>query len=145
MSNKRTSKNLIFDLLRCFLNEEDFIIDKQILDNNYEALIKISKRHDILSIIAYILLNRNYINNEELKKVSYVSIYRYETQKYKILKLIEELNSNKIDFILLKGAVIRDYYLEPYLRTSCDIDVLIKEKQVSEATGMSRKVCKPFF
>ena len=38
-----------------------------------------------------------------------------------------------IRFIPLKGSAIRKYYKEPWLRTSCDIDILIADSDVEKA------------
>ncbi|MEE0968228.1 MAG: nucleotidyltransferase family protein, partial [Clostridia bacterium] len=38
-----------------------------------------------------------------------------------------------IPFVPLKGAVIRKYYDEAWLRTSCDIDILIKENDLKKS------------
>ncbi|MBO4954226.1 MAG: nucleotidyltransferase family protein, partial [Clostridia bacterium] len=35
-----------------------------------------------------------------------------------------------IDFMPLKGAVIRQYYPEPWMRTSCDIDIHVKKDRL---------------
>ena len=41
-----------------------------------------------------------------------------------------------ISFVLLKGAVIRSYYPEPWMRTSSDIDLLIHPKDLDAAMAI---------
>lgn len=41
----------------------------------------------------------------------------------------------EIPFLPLKGSVIRKYYPEPWMRTSCDIDVLVHEKNLRAAVS----------
>ncbi len=41
-----------------------------------------------------------------------------------------------IRYILLKGSVLRDLYPSPWMRTSCDIDILIDEANVDKAIGI---------
>ena len=60
-------------------------------------------------------------------------VYRYETLAYELEELRRVFNDAKIPFIPLKGSVIRKYYPEPWQRTSCDIDVLVKEKDADNA------------
>lgn len=43
------------------------------------------------------------------------------------------LERNEVPYVLLKGSVLRDLYPEPDWRTSCDIDVLVPEKQLEDA------------
>ena len=59
-------------------------------------------------------------------------VYRYEKINYELNRLCETLNEVKIPFIPLKGSVIRQYYPEPWMRTSCDIDVLVHEEAVDQ-------------
>lgn len=43
-------------------------------------------------------------------------------------------NRRGIPFILLKGAVLRSYYPEAWMRTSCDIDVLVHPEDLEAAS-----------
>ena len=47
--------------------------------------------------------------------------------------ITEAFNESKIPFIPLKGSVIRELYSEPCLRSSCDIDILVHEKDLDRA------------
>ena len=62
-----------------------------------------------------------------------MAIFRYMNISYEIESIIGALEGAKIRFIPLKGAVIRDFYKEPWLRTSCDIDILISPDDVERA------------
>lgn len=39
-------------------------------------------------------------------------------------------------FIPLKGSVLREFYPEPWMRTSCDIDVLVPEQDLTAAADV---------
>jgi hypothetical protein len=56
-----------------------------------------------------------------------MAVYRYEQIQYELEQICEALETAKIPFIPLKGSVIRQYYPEAWMRTSCDIDILVKE------------------
>ena len=62
-----------------------------------------------------------------------LAVYRYEKINYELGRLRKVLNEAKIPFIPLKGSVLRRYYPEPWMRTSCDIDVLVHEEAVDQA------------
>ena len=49
------------------------------------------------------------------------------------------LEKNGIEYIPLKGSVLRDLYPDKWLRTSCDIDVLVKEEKLAFAVGCIEK------
>jgi hypothetical protein len=63
-----------------------------------------------------------------------VAVYKYENLNYEYGRLCKTLDEAKIPFIVLKGAVIRKYYPEPWMRSSCDIDILVKESDLERAT-----------
>lgn len=64
----------------------------------------------------------------------FIAVYRYENIKYELEQLKRTLNEAQIPFMPLKGSVIRKYYLEPWMRTSCDIDILVKESDADKAS-----------
>ena len=64
-----------------------------------------------------------------------LAVYRYEKINYELGRLSKVLNEEKIPFIPLKGSVIRQYYPEPWMRTSCDIDVLVHESDLERAVS----------
>lgn len=51
-------------------------------------------------------------------------------------QICQTLESAHIPFIPLKGVVIRKRYPEPWMRTSCDIDVLVREEDLEQAINV---------
>lgn len=70
---------------------------------------------------------------EKFDKQIFTAVYRYENSNYELEQICKTLEEAKIPFIPLKGSVIRKYYPEPWMRTSCDIDILVKEKDADNA------------
>lgn len=101
------------------------------------ALYKLSKAHDLAHLVADALDENGLLDDSEVSKKFRVernlAVYRYEQMKYELDELCRMLESEKIEFIPLKGSVIRKYYPEPWMRTSCDIDILLKEKDLEKA------------
>ncbi len=62
-----------------------------------------------------------------------MAVYRYEQQQYELEEICATLEKAKIPFIPLKGSVIRALYPEPWMRTSCDIDILVDIKDLERA------------
>ena len=71
----------------------------------------------------------------KLKKQIMTAVYRYEKIQYELTRLKDILNEKIIPFIPLKGSVICKFYPEPWFRTSCDLDVLVKENDLDRATA----------
>lgn len=125
-------------------NEKDFIelLSSFLNSSNpngtsfdWQELLNLSKINNVVGIIAHQikLLPKSCCSNEKIKqefnRYLAASIFKYDT-KEEVVKIIKDIfNSNQIDFILVKGAVIKDYYPVPELRTSGDIDVIVREEQ----------------
>lgn len=135
---------LFVSMVKCFLlNVEDVSLKSELDDKTLTEIYKIFEKYDLTQIVTFVL-NKNNVkpNNENslLFREGYLqSIKRYATISFELDNLCSILENNGIDYILLKGAVLRELYIEPFYRTSCDIDVLIKEKDLNKATDCLRK------
>lgn len=121
-------------------------IDKTQYALTEDALLqmyKLAKSHDLAHLVGDALIKNGLIADEEIKakfqQQILLAVCRYEQLQYELTRLKATLNDAEIPFIPLKGSVIRQYYPEPWMRTSCDIDVLVKEADVSRAMDMLLK------
>lgn len=110
-------------------------------DEELTRLYKLSKSHDLAHLVGDALIKNDLIKSDEIKakfqKQMVLAVYRYEKINYELNRLRETLNEAEIPFIPLKGAVIRaEYYPEPWMRTSCDIDILVHESDLDRATAV---------
>ena len=109
-------------------------------DDYLVCLYKLSKVHDIAHLVGDALIKNDLIGNDEIKakyqKQVMIAIYRYEKINYELNRLRSALNEAQIPFIPLKGSVLRQYYTEPWMRTSCDIDILVHDEQVDNVAQM---------
>lgn len=94
----------------------------------------IAGKHDVINLLAWGLKQNSLVdeNDAENERNIFKAVYRFEQINYEIDRLCEALESLEIPFVPLKGAVIRKYYPEPWMRTSCDIDVLVHEQDVEK-------------
>ena len=101
-------------------------------------LLKIAEKHDVKHLVAYALKKNGLLTADDAKveKSIFKAAYRYEQLKYELDNLCDVLEKANIPFIPLKGSVIRRYYPEPWMRTSCDIDILIHEDDLEKATSV---------
>lgn len=109
----------------------------ELTDEDLAKLYKLSKSHDLAHLVGDALIKNDLIEDGEIKakfqKQMMLAVYRYEKINYELGRLRKVLNEAKIPFIPLKGSVLRKYYPEPWMRTSCDIDVLVHEEAVDQA------------
>lgn len=73
------------------------------------------------------------------KKAAMAALVRHTRQAYDYQNICDLLETQKIPFLPLKGSVLRDFYPEPWLRTSCDMDILVKRKDIFRATELLEK------
>lgn len=70
------------------------------------------------------------------KQTAMQAFYRYMRTEHVYVRLCKTLEEAQIPFIPLKGSVLRESYPQPWMRTSCDIDVLVPMKQLEKAAGV---------
>lgn len=117
-------------------------IDKsqyELTDEELAKLYKLAKSHDLAHLVGDALIKNDLIGDGEVKakfqKQMMLAVYRYEKINYELGRLRKVLNEAEIPFIPLKGCWIRQYYPEPWMRTSCDIDILIHESDLERAVS----------
>lgn len=111
-----------------------------VTDEFLVELFNVSQAHDVAHLVGSALLNNNLLigSNAEgqYRNAVYSSIYRYEKLKFSLEQLSEAFEQSEIAYIPLKGAVIRDLYPQPWMRTSCDIDFLVHKEDSEKAVKL---------
>lgn len=99
----------------------------ELTEESARELFALAEKHDLSHLLAYSLRENPSANTLDIpiNRIILKAVYRYERMTKNYAKLCETFESAEIPFIPLKGAVIREYYPEPWMRTSCDIDFLI--------------------
>ena len=115
----------------------------RLTDDDLKQLYILSKKHDLAHLVGDALIRHKLLSDGEIKakfeKQMMMAVYRYEKINYELKCLREVINEAEIPFIPLKGSVIRQYYPEPWMRTSCDIDILVQEKYIDAAAQTIEK------
>ncbi|MBE6602920.1 MAG: hypothetical protein E7636_01135 [Ruminococcaceae bacterium] len=111
---------------------------EQLVPEQLSEMIKLSKTHDIAHLLAHGLKKNNLLDksNSQLEAEIFRVVYRYEQLNYELKKLCQALEKAQIPFLPLKGSVLRKYYPEAWMRTSCDIDVLVHEEDLQQAQDL---------
>lgn len=101
-------------------------------------VFELAKKQDLAHILATPLEKRGFGNatDSNFQKQQITAIYRYELNRHELESICRVLTEAEIPHMLLKGTVIRDLYPQPYLRTSCDIDLLVKQCHLSSAAEL---------
>lgn len=132
--------SLIFTILRSTLHGFQISdADKRLVTSDLlEDILKLASKHDIAHLLALGIVNSGLVDEETkswFQQIIFRAVYRYEKLNYELMQVCEALEKAQIPFLPLKGSVIRKYYPEPWMRTSCDIDVLVHEKDLRVAVS----------
>jgi len=135
------NQNLIFKILRSTVCGETLTPEDKALFTGTPLLsvCKIAKAHDLAHLLKGFFDKENIPfekNYEKLEQAEILAICRHERIAQTTTLLVKALENAKIPFILLKGSVLRGYYPEPWMRTSCDIDVLVHENDLKKTVEL---------
>lgn len=113
--------------------EEGVLYDSAMLPE----MTALARYHDLTHLLALGLRNNGLLTleNGELEKEIFHAAFRFEQLNYELTSICRTLERAQVPFIPLKGSVLRQYYPEPWMRTSCDIDVLVREEDLDRATA----------
>ena len=135
-----TVEKAFFALLRFEINgtQPSDDVKNAITPEILPILFQLSKRHDLVHLVGDALdkmglLPEGTKAREHFLQERYLALYRYEQLRHELEQICDTLERARIPFIPLKGSVLRQYYPEPWMRTSCDIDVLVDKSNFENA------------
>ena len=107
-------------------------------EETLEQLYLLAAKHDLAHLAGDALYKNKLLPKdssvaEKFQKAQVTALYRYTQLEHEYKQISRVLQKTEIPYIPLKGIIIRPFYPQPYLRTSCDIDVLIPEKDLEKA------------
>lgn len=129
-------KSIMFSLIRseiCGVALEESI-KTELSAEVAKELFTLSNKHDVAHIVASALFKNELLGEEAIsaafEKVFMMAFYRDVQREYSLKEISSILENSNILHILLKGAMLRKYYPQTWMRTSCDVDVLVKNEDV---------------
>ncbi len=141
-------RDLLIALVRYAIKGEALdkgAIKESLKNERLATLYKVAKKHDMAHLVAYALEENGlsfegeawqaFLNEREQASL------RYEMIQADINEIFACFDGEGIAYIPLKGAVIRGYYPESWMRTSCDIDILVREEDLDRATRTLAERC----
>lgn len=123
-----------FALLRRMLCPQTVRDNRKIAEVELKALCSLAKAHDLTPFVAAALSEPGFMTDpdtlQKMQNTIFRAVWRYEKLNHELERISRVLEQNGIDYMPLKGSVIRKYYPEPWMRTSCDIDILVHEEDL---------------
>ncbi len=135
-------KQLMFLLIRSEIcgAEIEEQIKNELTEDVCKELFILSQKHDLSHIVASAVKKLGGFQENEVSAAFdttlMMSAYRDGQRDYAINLTSSVLENAGIPHILLKGSELRFYYPETWMRTSCDIDVLIHNDDTDKAENV---------
>ena len=117
-------------LISLYLNHEKS--DYEIDDKTLSFYIRLAKAHSLRALLYKSITDTGVkVNGSLLKELE--EAYLYNLRKTVMFEkkredLYKYLNDNQVDYLPLKGLIIRNYYPDIYTREYADYDILFDEK-----------------
>ena len=128
-------RNVLFPVIQAGLDKN--VDGRSVSEEDCSLLMQIGLRQSILPVICR-GLKRLGVSGEFLDKMKQQcnrDIYWFVVRDQALANIYNVLEEARIPYIPLKGSIIRNLYPEPWMRTSCDIDVLIHEEDLDRAVA----------
>lgn len=131
------TNQLLLDLIKFEING---VFQKENYSNidveTTECLIELASKHSVLPLVLDALLKNGLYNDDTqqtFRQSLWLGVMLNEKQTAELKKLCTLFEENQICHIPLKGSVLRKYYPESWMRTCCDIDILVKPEELDRA------------
>lgn len=131
----RERNTKLFAVLCQVLRKEPSPAAMPLTPDEFDVLLKLSKQHEVQPIAAYGLLLAGGLTKEQelrCRGIVYRTLAYHERMERELSRTCSLLEEARIPYMPLKGAVIRKLYPEPWLRTSGDIDILVRNVDEAE-------------
>ncbi len=138
-STGRTHHHLLMQIIGSMLSgaTDNANLVENLTRDTIIPVSNLAKKHDLAHIVAR-FISQNGIDvdptlNDKLQREDYLAAYRNRQMGHTYGEICLAFDEAGIDYLPLKGSVIRAFYPYESMRTSCDIDILVKEDDVDAA------------
>ena len=118
-------------LIRGAIKNEEIVLPEGFELSN--EIISLASKHHIFNILLYGIQCANLDMKNEIAQKLFMGATREiiinENQTAEIKNLCNTFKDNSIDFMLLKGSIIKERYPKPEMRVMGDADILIRKDQ----------------
>lgn len=134
------TENTVISLLKASIGERKIPdeIKESITPDSLAEVFEFADKHDVAQIVGDVLFKNKLMPDceaaEAFRKCLLFSLMNYRCQALELESICNAFEEHNIAHLPLKGAVIRELYPEPWLRTGCDVDILIKQEDLEKAS-----------
>ena len=136
------NKEYLISLVASVLNGEKPQNPPQGVD--FLKIYELAKAHSVTEILSFAVEQLDGKPSDEfcekMRKEQMAGIMKEVYQDNTLSQFSELCTEAKIPHMPLKGSVIKHLYPHPYLRSMCDMDILVKENDLSRAGKLLEKL-----
>ena len=142
LMNDKIRTDLLFRLLRAEVCGDKLCVDdfRPLTGSDWEQITAIAAQHELSHLVSDAILRFEPAEDDTVlnsaKRRKYFACYHHALIESTLKRLKEIFNSAEIPFIPLKGAVICRYYPSPWMRSSGDLDILVKKDDFQKAENL---------
>ena len=132
------AQSVLFALLRAAICEQGVSEDTthNCTPEMLEEVYALSHKHDLAHLVCHALEKLGISPcpaMQKFQKAKSQAIFRYVKLDHAYAQILGCLEALQFPFIPLKGSVLRSQYPEAWMRTSCDIDILVRREDLDRA------------
>ena len=137
--DEKDLQNILLDILRCSLKGERIVpeLNEKLTPDVILSVYKLAHKHFLAHLVSrYVFAHQLPVPPELARKFQQADIrcvLNHEKMKLAYRQICDAFEEARIDYIPLKGSVLRGYYPDDSMRTSCDIDILVREEELDRA------------
>lgn len=133
--NEREIYRLFVRCMAAFVHGERLSLPVSMTLDDCRSLYKLAKRQSLSGALYEVTADSDLIPplGERLRRDGFVLLTVYEQQSAIIRDIKTSFAQNGIDHLFFKGAVVRQHYQTPSMRSMGDVDVLIHEDDRQKA------------
>lgn len=106
-------------------------------------IFELAKLHGMIELVSYAVPSISSQISKELldaiERLKLSGVAKEIHQDAELSTIIELFEKNEIDLALLKGSIVKRLYPSPDMRSMCDVDILIRKKDLSRADKLIMK------
>ena len=106
-------------------------------EDGWKRILRLAQRHSLAHLAADAMEKTGVLPDgdarQEAGQYKYLQIMRSMQLDDMAARIAQVLTREKIAFLPLKGSVLKRYYPEPWMRSSVDIDILVRRADMEHA------------
>lgn len=129
---------LLFALIRTVIcgQTPDAALKAACTPEKLEAVYALAARHDLAHLVGQAVSQLEIPESEITEKCKQAAMAAFVRQlrlEQAFLRVRQVFETEGVLFIPLKGLILREYYPEPWMRTSSDMDILVRKEDLERA------------